>query len=526
MSRRIRRPVLSLFAATLTLALAACGGSGESGDGEPFVVAHSSAISTLNVGQEAGVANYQISSIIQDGLVALTNDGQLAPALATEWAPNADATEWVFTIRPDATFHDGTPVTIEDILFSIELNRDPVRSPGVSTYWPTTITGVEQTGDWEITFTLDTPSAYFASQISNSGGLFVTSEAFYEAAANFGSASDLVLGTGPYQVVEFDPTSHVLLERYDGYWGEKPDLQQIRIDFITDDNTRLLAFRDGGVDLALNVPANAADQWAAVDGATVQFYADRGYKGLMLDPTVEPFDDIHVRQAIAHAVDKASIVAGVLKGHAEVANALDSPEQMAAVATADEARAALAQLPAQDFDLAQAKAELAQSKVPDGFTAELTYPTGYPDVGEASLALADTLGQIGVGVTVKEIPLEQWLDAVGTGEWGLSWMIYGATTAIPNEIGSWLLAGGDVSWNPVHWDNPAAQAQLDLVGSDPDPKAQLAAIVESTRLGIEDAVYVPVYWSQVAVALGAGVAAPDFGSYSLYSNWPLLFTKS
>ncbi|HAM44453.1 MAG TPA: ABC transporter substrate-binding protein [Propionibacteriaceae bacterium] len=534
--RRARKTLLAVAVSVMATALLAVTGcttgqtpadGGSAAPGAPLEnlkVATASQLGTLSVNQEAGIANYQVAALFQEGLLGLDNTGALVPALAESWS-QTDNKVWKFEIRKDAKFSDGTAVTVDDILFSIKIARDPKKSPGVSVYWPTNITSVKQTGDWEITVTLDAPNNAFGADVSNAGGLFVTSQAFYEKAKSYGSATDLIVGTGPYTVTEFDPTSHVSLAKNENYWGTNDGPATVRIDFITDDATRQVAFQQGQADVALGVPLDQSEQWGT-NGSTVEFYSDRSYQGLTFDPNVAPFDDIHVRNAIAMAVDKSGIVAGILKGKAEAATGIDSPEQLAPLVGLDAAKAGVAKLPAASFSIDDAKAELAKSSHADGFTTTLTYPTGYPAVGKASLAIADSLSKIGITVNVKEVTLDTWLNDLGNGKAGLEWMIYLPTTSIPNEISSWLLAASGPGANPANWTDDKLAAQVAAINSIDDKQKQFDEIMATTSVALEQSIYVPVYWGQAALATRKGVVANDFGSYTLQTNWAAVFTQS
>lgn len=492
---------------------------------DTLTVALGSQIGTLSVNQQAGIANYQVAALVQEGLLGLDNEGKLVPALAESW-DGTGGKVWKFEIRKDAKFSDGTPLTVSDILFSIEVARDPKKSPGVSTYWPSYITSVKQTGEWEITITLDAPHITFGAEVSNAGGLFVTSKAFYTKAKNYGSATDLILGTGPYKVTEFDPSSHVSLERTDTWWSQNTGPKTVRIDFISDDATRLVAFRQGQADVSLTVPLDQAEQWAAVEGAGVQYYDDRSYQGLTFDPNVAPFTDIHVRKAVAHAIDSDGIVTGILKGKATAATGIDSPQQLASLVGLEAARAGVKALPAASYSLDQAKAELAQSGQPNGFSTTLTYPTGYAAVGKASLAIAASLAKVGITVDVKEIPLDQWLSEVGNGKQGVSWMIYLPTTSTPNEISSWLLAADGKGANPANWSDPAVAKQVAAISTLADKQEQFDAILKATSAALDQGIYAPVYWGQAAIATRKGVVAGNFGSFTLQTNWAAAFTQA
>ena len=316
------------------------------------------------------------------------------------------------------------------------------------------------------------------------------------------------------------------LKRYNDWWGEYEGPETVRIDFIPEDSTRLLAFQDGSIDASLTVPVANVDEWKQ-DGSTISTYSDRSYYGLTFDPTVQPFDNVHVRRAVAYALDKESIVSGILKGYGSVATGIDAPEQLAGWAgSAKRARKLVKDLGALDFDLKKAKAELKQSSQADGFSTTLTYPTGYAAVGQASLALAQQLKKIGIDVDVKEITLDQWLSEVGNGEQGVAWMIYNPTTANPNEITSWLLAASGAGANPANWTDEDVAAKTESLGTLTDDKERLDIVLETTRTALEQAIYAPAWWGQALVATKDDIAFKDSGTYWLATPWASEFTRA
>lgn len=529
---RINRSTFTIFIAAiaaLTLTLAGCGSSTakSSGDANKLTVAIASAVSTLSVNQEAGSANYQLAALYQEGLTGVDGTGKVIPALATSWK-SSDNKSWVFTLRKNVKLHDGSTLTADDIVYAINVARDSKKSPGLSVYWPNYVQSAEKTGDDQITITLSSPHSDFPIQVSNVAGLFVTSKKFFdEAGSNYGSSKKLIVGTGPYKVTEFDPSSHVTLTKFKDYWGKNNGPQTVRVDFVTEDSTRQLAFTSGKVDVSFNVPVTSVAQWQK-NGASTTAYADRSYYGLTFDPNVAPFNDIHVRRAVSYAVDKKAIVSGILKGYGEVATGIDSPEQLAGWTNNDASKAAkqTAKLPAISYDMKKAKAELKQSSKPDGFTATLTYPTGYAQAGKASLAIAQNLKELGITLNVKEVPLEQWLSDIGNGKQGIGWMIYNPTTPQPNEVTSWLLAAGGSGTNPANWNNAEVAAETDKVGTLDKESDKLALVLKSTTTALDEDIYSPIYWGKSVVATAKGVKLAKIGTFWLGTNWAADFSKN
>jgi len=293
---------------------------------------------------------------------------------------------------------------------------------------------------------------------------------------------------------------------------------QIRFDFIPDENTRLLARQSGDVDIALNVPITQAEQWEQTDNTRVVFQPDNSYVGLTFDTTVAPFDDVHVRRAIAHAADRPSMVDGILQGKGEVATGIPTPEQLGTAISVDDARSRLGALPQVDFDLDAAAKELAQSSVPDGFTAELKYPNTGPQLGKAALALSASLKTIGIDLTVTEVPIEEWLATLGDGETGLSFMWYFSTTGDPAEVITYLL--DDTYGNVASYSNPEVSALLKQARESTDQKEVVDLILQANALEVDDLAYWPLWWGQSATAISDSVGITDLSAYSLLSVWP------
>jgi len=483
---------------------------------DSITVALPGSLSNLYVGQESGILNYYIASIAQEGLVAIDADGAIQPALAESWSQPDDVT-YVYELRDDAMFQDGTPVTADDVVFSLNEARDETTSPGLA-YYMTNVESVEKTGDSEVTITLTEPDAAFAKNMSTGGAAFITSKAFWDANdGNVGTASSLLMGTGPYKVTEFAPDSHVTFERTDTWWGDEPKVKSITVNFIPDESTRLLAAQSGDIDVAFNVPLAQSTQWEGLDTMRVDYVNDLSYVGLYFNTSVAPFDDPKVREAIAHAVDRDAYVDKLLRGHGEAATAIMTPESLAAVYSPDVAREKLAEIPQWDYDLDAAKAALAESGYPDGFETEILTPNTGPQLGTAAQALSQNLAEIGITLNVREVPIEEWLASLdASSDYGLNMMWYFSTLGDPAEIPSYLLGVG----NPAAYDNPEIMALLSEVGAESNPSDRIDLLIEAETLQAEDAVNIPLWWGQSATAFANNLGMNDYSPFAFISSWP------
>lgn len=535
MSNRIeisRRTMLRGTGATALLALiaAACGddsdgdGTGTTAPGggggasskeiDTFTVAFPSSMSNLYPGQEAGNFNYYVATLIAEGLVAPDSSGKLVGALAESWE-QTDPTTYVFTLRAGTKFSDGSACTADDIVYSVNLAKDETLSPNTSYYWAN-VTGAEKTGDNQVTITLGSPDVAFEWGPCAANAMWVTAERFVDAAGGeIGTPAALLTGTGPYKVISFEPDKGVTLERVDTWWGGTAPVKNLKIEFIPEENTRLLARKSGDIDLAVSISLDQEQAWKDTEKTSVLFAPDRSYLGIDFNTAVEPFDDIHVRRAIAYACDRATYVAKLLNGHGEVATALTVPEQIESVMSGDEARTALKAIYDLPYDMTKAKEELALSKVPEGFTTKVGVSSSAPQVSQMFQVLAAAVKEIGITIEVEEMPVEQWYGTIGSPDWGLAYMWYFNATGDPAELIGWFFGEG----NPASYSNEAVTALMDSQRGETDPAKRVEQIIEAQKLALADLPYVPLWWGQAATAINSAYTIEDFGPYTLLSPW-------
>jgi peptide/nickel transport system substrate-binding protein len=321
--------------------------------------------------------------------------------------------------------------------------------------------------------------------------------------------------------VSFEPDKGIELERVDTWWGGRAPVKTVKIEFIPEEATRILARKSGDIDMAVSISLDQEEAWVGTDKTDVLFAADRSYVGIDFNTAVEPFDDIHVRRAIAYACDRATYVAQLLNGHGEIATALTVPEQIESI-KGDGARDALKAVFDMPFDLDKAKEELALSKVPDGFSCKVGVSNSAPQVSQMFQALAETVKEIGITIEVEEMPVEQWYDTIGSADWGLAYMWYFNATGDPAELIGWFLNEG----NPASYANDAVAALMGQQKEEGDAAKRVDLIIEAQKTAMADIPYVPLWWGQAATAINSAYTIEDFGPYTLLSPWtPRILTK-
>jgi peptide/nickel transport system substrate-binding protein len=348
-----------------------------------------------------------IMSLVQEGPLAFADDLSLTPGVAESWQ-QVDDTTYQYVLRQGVTFGDGSPLTPADIVASFTYHMKPDAGSQLAAFFSSVDT-VEATGDNEVTVKLKAPNVQFQYTPAHMAGFIFKKSQLDEFPEDIGTPEALPLGTGPYKLVEFTPAASVVLEARDDYWGPKPTAKRIVFTSIPDRQTRLLAMQNGDIDGTFDLAISDIDQWKALGNVDVITAPSLGVFMLTLDQSAPPFDDLHVRKAIAYAIDREGLVQAVLKGNGEAATALNPPEMWAGVLPLDEVKAFYATLPTYSFDLEKAKAELAQSAHAAGFEIAVPGSTSDPYMINILQSVSENLKQIGITVNVQEIDHNQWL---------------------------------------------------------------------------------------------------------------------
>lgn len=265
--------------------------------------------------ERANVGYYPLNTNIFESLVRLTADYQIEPWLAESWEfiePNT----YRFHLRPDVTFHDGTPFTAEAVQWS--MGRIAQSGGGVLGIDEESTTIID---DLTVEITPARPNLRLLEQLNHPNDSII--------APNTNPAEQRI-GTGPFREVEYVQEDRYVVEAFEGYWGaEKPRVQRITFRFFPDATTRLLALQSGEVDLITQVPRESALQLETGGDLRLVTTNVGAYEALYVNiHGAEPYDlgqDPAVREALAYAIAKEAIVSGVWQGYAEISNTMIPP---------------------------------------------------------------------------------------------------------------------------------------------------------------------------------------------------------
>ena len=405
---------LILAMATATMLLASCGGSSDSngtasGDGQSSSSADSSTFTVALDGDIVALdpafaydftTNLVVLQITQ-GLVAFDQNNEIVPVLAKSWEA-VDDTTYVYEIRDDVTFSDGTPMTMDDVIFSIERIMNP--DTGSYLQWTTSkIDSIEQTGDWELTVHLKEPYSQFKYVFATTAG-HVISKAYYEAHAdNFGTAEGGIMGTGAYVYDSWTSGQEIVLKKNENYWNKEktPAIDTIVYKVIPEDTSRVTALQTGDVDFTAATPQGMLDTLYADDNLDIQTIETKGVTLIAFNTQRAPMNDVNVRKAIASAINLEDIQANVIKDAGEAATCMPNskvlytiePEKWEDyVANADYCK----------YDLEKAKEYMAQSDYPDGLEINMIISDNSLRYSIA-LAIQEALKEINITLNLVQV---------------------------------------------------------------------------------------------------------------------------
>ncbi|WP_338722470.1 ABC transporter substrate-binding protein [Devosia sp. XK-2] len=328
-----------------------------------------------------------------EGLVRIDQTGAVQPGLAKSWTISDDGLTYRFDLHEDVTFHDGTAFDAEDVKFTFErlLAEDSVNAQK-ALYEP--ISAVSVVDPTTVEFNLSRPDGLFLFNLGRGDAVIVAPE----SAENNGAEP---IGTGPFAFIQWDRGSRVVLEQYGPYWGEKPALTKASYVFISDTATLTNALLAGDVDGTNNFATEALAVFENNPQFKVLVGSTEGETILSTNNRKEPFTDLRVRQAMAHALDRQEIIDGATYGYGVPIGTHFAPHHPYYLDLVD----------TYPHDVEKAKALLAEAGYADGFSATLKLPP----VAYARLSgqiIASQFAEVGIRLELINMEWAQWLEDV------------------------------------------------------------------------------------------------------------------
>ena len=530
------------FALLLVLGLgaASCGGDDDEGAGAiggTLVFGTASDPVVLDGALVSDGESLRVIDQLFEGLVTLEpGTTEVIPALATEWTSSADGLEWTFNLREGVTFHDGEPFNADAVCFNFERWYNfpaSFQNANASYYWQFGFGGgfadpiegaagpedsiyksCEVVEDLTVTLVLTRPSAAFLPALSLPSLAFHSPKALQEFGADEGEVDEEGVfrptgtygtehptGTGPFKFESWVRGDRLTIVRNDDYWGEKANLDEVIFRPIPDNAARLQALQTGeiqGYDLVepqdmLTIEGDESLQLLRRPAFNV------GYVGI--NQNLPPMDQLEVRQAVAHGLDRAAVVSDFYPPGAEVAKEFMPPELFGYADDVTE----------YEFDPERSKQLLQEAGLTLPVEIEFWFPTDVsrpymPDPQRNFEALRASLEESGFSVTPRSAPWSpDYLGAVDAGQTQLYLLGWTGDYGDPDNFVGTFFQTPQPAWGTDKHPDEEIMGLLDEAEQEPDLESRTAQYEEVNRAIMDWLPGVPYVHTQPALAFNANV---------------------
>jgi peptide/nickel transport system substrate-binding protein len=469
-------------------------------------------VTTMDPHFLASQPNLLVGYHVFDALVHVDERTQLIPGLATSWRA-VDATTWEFKLRPGVKFHDGSDLTAEDVIYSLERPLNIKGSPGGFAAYVRAIASKEVVD--KLTIRLKTTVPYGALPEDLNSVMIVSRKHAGNAAPDDFDAGRATIGTGPYKFVRFARGDRVEYVRNDNYWGGRPAWEKLTLRILPTDPVRTAALLSGELDVIEHVPSadrekllknNKLRLEQTVSWRTIFLHMDqyRQQSPLITDASGKPlaknpFMDVRVRRALSMAINRPAIVERVMEKLAVPAGNIVSPTVFGHNP----------QLQPDAYNPDGAKKLLTEAGYPNGFTVTLSGPNNrYINDEQVLQTVAQMLSRVGIQTKVDALPLNAFLGKVRKEETSfalLGWGSFAGDLALRSVLAT---PNQERAWGAWNWGR-SSNAKLDqLIGQSlgtVDAKAREAIAREAAAVALADVPLIPLHHQIVSWAMRADI---------------------
>jgi peptide/nickel transport system substrate-binding protein len=439
---------------------------------------------------------------------------RIHPSLATDWKL-IDPLTWEIKLQPGVTFHDGTDLTAGDVAYSLNRARNIPNSPGPLASFVRPVRQIDVVDKLILRIQTVAPTPLLMDMI---GRIFVLPAKLGPSVANedFNSGRAMI-GTGPYRFKSAAPGDNVVWAAWPDYWGGKPEFDTVTVKFLANPAARSAALLSGSVDVIEQIPPSdigvfqsRADLtlYDAVSTRVVYVAMDQGRdeSPFITDKygkpmTVNPLKDRRVRLALSKMINRQAIVERVLLGAGEPTGQI-VPDGMGGYDPG---------LPPVAFDPAGAKRLLTDAGYPDGFGLTLHGSNNrFPNDSQLAQALGQMFSRGGIRVNgVEVVPYNVYATAATQRKYSLFIFSYGSVASsslngLTGVLATYDATLGTGSLNRARYSNVAFDEVLRRASAEFDEPKRSALLAEATKIAMDDAAILPLYWQKLYWAARKG----------------------
>jgi peptide/nickel transport system substrate-binding protein len=446
---------------------------------------------------------------ITQPLFTVTSNGKtVMPWLATGYTVSKNQLAYTITLRKGVKFSTGAPLTSKDVQFSLEQTMAASQGWG---YIDSAIKSVDAPSTGTVVVNLKykwapilADLALFANGVvpDNYGGK--TATAFYQAP----------IGTGPFKFDYWHKGSALKLLANPDYWQPgKPYLNSVTWTDVPDDNTRQLQVTSGQAQIDQFPAWSTVAQLKSAQGATLSLFPSTETNYLAFNEHVKPFADVNVRRAISYAINREALVKAVLFGNGSPANSLFPPQ----VPYYDASSGGL------QYNLADAKAAMAKSSVPKGFTTTLLVPSGNSDYATIATIVQSELKPLGITVNIQTLDPNTADENFQSGKYDMTFSLWTMDIPDPDELATFGLdpTAGSKSFF-TFYDNPTVVKAVHAAEVTTSTAARQADYNTAQTVAASDAFMAFLYYSPYAYVESSNVHGFDvtpLGNYHMEDVW-------
>ena len=510
----MKKKILTLLAAVclLSAVLSGCGGGSQAGTTENTDQSTNMAADGAEARAAAGELNVGIAQDLDssldphktvkagtrevmfnvfEGLLKPDASGNLNPAVAESYTVSDDHLLYTFKLRSGVKFHNGQDVTPEDVIWSYQRCAEPDSADIIQV---AAFAGVEMyaEGDDTVCFQLQEPSNEFTSYLTTA-----------ILPKDYTEQDTQPVGTGPFKFVSRTAQESVVLERFDDYWGEKPELTKVTYKIIENADSILLSLQSGAVDVFAHLTTTQIAQLG--DGFHVEEGTMNLVQALYLNNAEKPFDDVRVRQALSYAVDRQQILDLAFDGYGTL---LGSSMYPAFSKYFDDSLTDY-----YTYNTEKAKELLTEAGYPNGFDMTITVPSNYQPHMDTAQVIVEQLKAVGINATIQPVTWESWVqDTYSNRQFQATVVGVDASSMTASALLSRFVSTASnnfINYSNADYDALYAQAQACY-----DDEEQTAMYKDLEKNLTENAANVYIQDMADFVAVRDGLEGPDF--YPIY----------
>ncbi|HEX2214344.1 MAG TPA: ABC transporter substrate-binding protein [Mycobacterium sp.] len=400
----MRQLVATLVAAVLALSGCSVGQRVDLGGSSGHLIAAiAGEPDQLDPHKTSAYFSFEVLENVYDTLVEPDANLEMRPALAESWTVSPDQLTWTFRLRRGVTFHDGSPFTADDVVFSYRRIIDE-QLTNVDKF--SAVTEVRAADPLTVVIRVKQPTPNLLTNVGGFKGMAIVQRRNVES----GQIATKPIGTGPFAFQSQKSGDSITLTANPSYWGGAPQVPGVTFRFISEASTALSALQAGEIDWTDSIPPQRVAQLRDDDSLHLAVTASNDYWYFALNEAREPWNDVRVRQAVAYGIDRDAIVTATSYGTA-AANQLAIPEGNPWYTEYDRYR----------YDIDTAERLLTDAGI-QGADMDMLVTSEYPETVTAAQVIADNLAPLGITVDIRTVDFATWLDEQNSGNFDMLMM--------------------------------------------------------------------------------------------------------